>query len=252
VEILTQVEDGIGWIALNRPETRNAINKSMWDALPGALRAVQGEGARVAVFQGEGGAFASGADLCELEALDSPAAARAHWLSIRNALNAVANFQLPTIAMVNGVCVGGGCLLACACDIRYCESDSKFCIPVGHLGIVLDDDNLARLLSLIGRGAAAELLMTADIISAQRALEIGLVNRVVPAAELHFAVKATAESIRRNVAASMTATKAALVRLSTNAPKNQDQAAMVASYLSDEFRQRVAKALSKTSTFKPE
>jgi enoyl-CoA hydratase len=252
VQILTQVEDGIGWISLNRPETRNAINKGMWDALPGALRAVQDEGARVAVLQGEGGAFASGADLYELEALDSPEAAKAHWLSIRQALNAVANFELPTIAMINGACMGGGCLLACACDLRFCESDARFCIPVAQLGIVLDDDNIARLISLVGRGAAAELLLTADTINAQIALEIGLVNRVLPADRLHSTVATVATSVKRNEASALSASKAALMRLSSSAPQNQDQTGMVASYLSDEFRSRVAKALSKFGASKPE
>src|SRR5437016_1627188 len=105
-ELVFHCLDQIGWIKLNRPDCRNAISKNMWDALPGAMQKLQEDGARLLIFEGEGGNFASGADLSELEKLDSLEASKQHWLSIRSALNAVADFPLPTIAMIRGACIG--------------------------------------------------------------------------------------------------------------------------------------------------
>ena len=245
MELVSQLVDGIGWVTLNRPKLRNAISKLMWDALPTVLSSLKTGGARVVVFAGEGLAFASGADLAELDMLDTPDKARDHWLSIRNALNAVASFDLPTVAMIHGPCMGGGCLLACACDMRICEPGAAFCIPVAHLGIVLDEDNIARLINLVGRGWAAELLLTGATIDADRAERIGLVNRVVPAHKLRETVVSIADAIRNNVADAVMQTKRSIVSLDNRIISDQDQEPIVSSYLSDEFRQRLSKALAK-------
>jgi enoyl-CoA hydratase/carnithine racemase len=230
---------------LNRPQSRNAISKEMWDALPKTLDDLQKDGASVIVIAGEGMAFAAGADMDELLALDSVEQAREHWLSIRNALNMVARCEVPTIAMIHGPCLGGGCLLACACDIRICERDASFCVPVAHLGILLDDDNIARLVSLVGRGNAAEILLSAEMIHAERAMTMGLVNRVVLAHQLREITTSLAKAILSNVPAAKQHVKNALTRLTTAQGREQNQEAIVASYLSDEFRDRVRRAIGK-------
>lgn len=245
MQLTTSITDGIGWLVLNRPQNRNAISKEMWDALPALLQRLKAEGASSVIIAGEGLAFAAGADMEELRALDSMQKARDHWLSIRGALNAVAAFDLPTIAMIHGPCLGGGCLLACACDIRVCERDASFCVPVAHLGILLDDDNIARLVSLVGRGNAAELLLTAEMINADRAFAIGLVNRVVLRQQLRSTVVAIARAMSDNVPAAKLHVKQALARLSWQCAHEQDQDAIVASYVSEEFRTRLRKALDK-------
>jgi enoyl-CoA hydratase len=248
VEILTQVEQQIGWLSLNRPAMRNAISKSMWDSIPAAITAMRAEGARVVIFQGEGGAFAAGADLTELQGLRTDSEARDHWLSIRTALNAVAACELPTIAMIQGACMGGGCLLAAACDLRLCEPSASFSVPVAQLGIILDDDNISRLLSLVGRGGAAEMLLTAGVIDASRAEQLGLVNRVVPPQDLKAETVRTALRILANADGALRHTKRAIMNLSNGLAGGQSQSAMIASYLSDEFRKRVSGALSRNST----
>jgi enoyl-CoA hydratase/carnithine racemase len=243
MEILRRVENKVGWIGLNRPSTRNAISKTMWEELPSALTALQNEGARVIVFEGEGDVFCAGADLVELQALNSKDAAREHWLAIRNALNMVARFELPTIAMIHGPCMGGGCLLACACDLRYCSSEARFSVPVAQLGILLDDDNIARMISLIGRGFTAEMLFTAAPIDARRAELMGLVNASVATGDLRETVLEAAAGIVRNVPGAMAKTKRRINALSDVLVAEQDQTPMIESYLSDEFRSRVSKAL---------
>ncbi|HEY9792164.1 MAG TPA: enoyl-CoA hydratase/isomerase family protein [Candidatus Obscuribacterales bacterium] len=245
MELLRRVENKIGWIGLNRPSMRNAISKTMWEELPSALAALQKDGARVIVFEGEGEAFCAGADLLELQALNSNAAARENWMAIRNALNTVARLEVPTIAMINGPCMGGGCLLACACDLRYCSSDARFSVPVAQLGILLDDDNIARLVSLIGRGFTAEMLFTAAPIDSRKAELMGLVNAAVADDELRTVVLTAANGIIRNVPAAIAKTKLRVNALSNLLFAEQDQTPMIESYLSDEFRSRVSKALLK-------
>lgn len=247
MDITATLDGEIGWIVLNRPQFRNAISLQMWDSIPRALSSLKEAGARVVVFRGEGEAFASGADLTELSLLDSPEKALEHWMSIRLALNAVANFELPTIAMVVGPCMGGGCLLAAACDLRYCDSTARFSVPIAQLGIWLDGDNVARLVSLVGRSVATEMLFSANVIAASRAQDIGLVNGMVPVVQLDRVVTAMAENIIRNVPASITQSKRAIAAICQQGRVEEDQESVVASYLSDEFRTRVTRALSRNS-----
>ena len=245
MNLTASLTGNIGWLLLNRPQNRNAISKQMWDAIPEQLNALKEQGAAVVILAGEGLAFAAGADMEELAALDTQDKAREHWLAIRNALNAVACFELPTIAMIHGPCMGGGCLLACACDLRVCEPEASFCVPVAHLGIMLDDDNIARLVSLVGKGNAAELLLSAEIVKADRALAMGLVNRVALASQLRETTVCMAKAIAGNVQAARLHIKQALERLTHPHGRNQDQEQIIASYLTDDFKTRVRKALGK-------
>lgn len=246
MDITATIDEGIGWITLNRPQLRNAISRQMWDAIPKALNSLKEAGAKVIIFRGEGYAFASGADLTELSAIgDSEERAREFWVAISTALNTVATFELPTIAMIVGPCMGGGCLLATACDLRYCDSTAKFAIPIAQLGIFIDKANTARLVSLVGRGVATEILLTGNIIAAQRAQEIGLVNAMFPLVQLERMIVAIAEDIKRNVSSSIFQSKRAIAEVCEQLDASEDDDPVVASYLSQEFRDRVTKALAR-------
>jgi enoyl-CoA hydratase/carnithine racemase len=245
MDIRAYIEDEIGWVVIDRPSARNALSRRMWDTLPIALASLQREGARVVIFQGEDNCFCAGADLAELAAINTPEDARALWTSIRDALNAVAAFELPTIATITGSCMGGGCLLACACDIRFCEPSARFSIPVAQLGITLDQDNIARLISIVGRGIASQLLFTGSTFSAQHAEAVGLVNGVMPVGQLEKIVHGIAHDIKRNSSASIAQTKRSIAQICQRGRVEEDQESVVASYLSDEFRERVGKALSR-------
>jgi enoyl-CoA hydratase len=247
MDISAWIDEQIGWIVLNRPQVKNAISREMWEAIPRALRSLQEAGARVVIFRGEGESFAAGADLAELSKIDSKETARDHWLAIRDSLNAVASFELPTIAMIVGPCMGGGCLLAAACDMRFCEPNARFSVPVAQLGIALDHDNIARLISIMGKGIAEEMLFTGNIMSASRAQAVGLVNGMVPVAGLDRAVMSVAEEIKRSSPTSIKQIKTAIADVCQRGRVEQDQEPLVASYLSDDFRTRVAKALAKRS-----
>lgn len=241
--IMESMIDGVAWIVFNRPEQRNAISLEMWEEIPRALTRSRTAGARVVVFRGEGGAFASGADLAELAKLKTPEDARRLWTSIRSALNAVATFELPTIAMISGPCMGGGCLLASSCDFRFADPSARFCVPVAQLGITLDEDSIARLMTLVGRGVASEMLLTSAILTADRAEKVGLINLLVTADNLPNTVFFTCEQIKRNSAEAVGYLKRSIARIAARGSRTEDQTAIVNSYLSEDFRARVAQAL---------
>lgn len=242
MEIELSVEDRIGRLRLNRPELHNAISRQMWDELPQKLDSLRSQGARVIIISGQGASFASGADLSELEHLDSFESARDHWFSIRDALNKIASFELPVIAQINGPCLGGGCLLSLACDLRYCVRRAVFGIPAALLGIVLDDDNIARLVQLVGPANAMEMVFTGGRLTAEQAESIGLVQSVLSEDELEPYVSGIARRIKANSAESIKQTKLSVLRAvqaqSWGRPDGQKE--QVLSYLSDEFRQRLA------------
>lgn len=239
LELVPEIKDGIGFIKLNRPQLKNAISRQMWKGIPKMMADLEKKGARVIVFHGEGGAFASGADLAELQTIKNINDATEMWTAIRDSLNVIANFALPTISMIQGPCMGGGCLLAIACDLRYADTGSMFSVPVARLGIVLDDDNLNRLADLIGTAFTKELVYTGAIISGAEAFECGLINAVFEPNELEEGVRQRALAISVNAPNSIREAKKSLARISKI--DAQDQKIVIESYLSPEFKQRIAR-----------
>lgn len=238
----TKVQDEVGTLAINRPDARNALSQAMWQELPVLLEQLQADGARVIVLTGTNGCFSAGADLSELAALANRQDAAVNWLSIKEALDYVAEFPLPVIAMIDGPCLGGGLLLAAAADVRLCTPVSTFAVPVARMGIILDDGNLLRLSQALGSGLARFLIYTGREIDAQKALRAGLVQDVLSATELGETARAWAKDMVSNAASAVEAAKQAFLRLNDSAgcatEENQDSA--VDSYMSPEFRQRIA------------
>jgi len=240
--VQTEIVDGVGWLTLNRPGYRNAISQDMWRAIPEKLSAMHDNGAKVVVLCGAGNNFASGADLEELEAIDNYARAQTFWHALSEALDYVYSFELPIIAMIDGACIGGGLLLSAACDLRYASNLATFGIPVARLGIVLDDENIARLTYLIGPSFAKELLFTGDAISAQEAHQIGLVNKVEDVTSLRNTVEKTAKRIIENGYASIIESKRSVRRATSEGARRllpQHETVVVSSYLTSDFRTRI-------------
>lgn len=176
--LLVAVDSGVASVVLNRPEVRNAIDKAMIDD----LRAALGElGARddvsVLVLSGAGGkAFAAGADIAQLRERTS----REALLAINARLfQEVEEFPLPTIASIRGWCLGGGCELAMACDLRVAGRSARFGQPEVALGIIPAAGGTQRLPRLVGLGRAKEIVYTGRTVDADEAFRIGLVNHVV-------------------------------------------------------------------------
>ena len=168
----------VATLTIDRPAKRNAMSFEMWSAIPGLLAAVP-DTARVLVVQG-GDHFSAGADISEFETLRSDADGAARYGdAVHAAERAIALFDRPTLAVVNGVCVGGGCEIALACDMRIAADDARFGITPAKLGIVYNFTSTKRLVEAVGPAWARQILFTAEIIDAATALRIGLVNELV-------------------------------------------------------------------------
>lgn len=202
-------------LVLNRPEKRNALNGAMWAAIPGRLsQAAADGGVRVLVVRGAGGAFAAGADISEFEQVyATPDSAAAYSRSIAEALDALAAFPKPTLAMIDGACVGGGCGLALACDLRFAAQGSKFGITPGKLGLAYTLNDTRRLIDAVGVSAAKDILFTGRILEADEALAMGLIDRLMDRDALAEAVEGFAGAVAKTSAQSARVTKQIIARI---------------------------------------
>src|SRR5215471_14161780 len=185
--ILLETFDRIAFLTINRPDKRNALNQATRDEILRALDELQQSEARVLVVTGAGDkAFIAGADIGEFEGR-TPLSQRDAMESLR-VFDAIEDFPKPVIAVINGFCLGGGLELALACDLRFASDSAKLGRPEINLGIIPGGGGTQRLTRLVGEGKAMELILTGEAIDAAHAKEIGLVNSVVPPAELRSAV----------------------------------------------------------------
>ena len=184
--VLLDRRDRVAVITINRPEKRNALNiqtRAEGAAILDKLRA--DDSVRVVVITGAGDkAFIAGADIAEFAG--RTAISQREIMIERGLFNAVDTFPKPIIAMVNGYCLGGGCEVALACDIRVASETASFGQPEINLGIIPGGGGTQRLPRLVGEGKAMEMILTGEIIDAQTAFNVGLVNHVVPADQLEI------------------------------------------------------------------
>jgi enoyl-CoA hydratase len=193
--ILLETQDRISILTVNRPDKRNALNQPTRDEILHALDTLQtSSGSRVLVVTGAGDkAFIAGADIGEFEGR-TPLTQR-ESMKGRRFFDAVEEFPKPVIAMINGFCLGGGMEFALGCDLRIASDTAKFGQPEINLGIIPGGGGTQRLTRLVGEGKSMELILTGDLIDAAEAKNIGVVNDVVPAAELRTRVFALAARI---------------------------------------------------------
>ena len=176
-------EGVVATIWLNRPAKRNAMSYAMWVALEHACAAVSADPeVRVVVLRGSGEHFCAGADITELHA-ERPAAVPSFMQVNMAAENALAALAKPTVAFVQGDCVGGGCALAIDCDLRIATSTARFGITPAKLGIVYPATSLERVTQLLGPSTAKLLLFTGELMDAEWAVRVGLVDEVAPVDE---------------------------------------------------------------------
>lgn len=209
-KILRQVTDGVGVITFNNPDKRNAMSLEMWEGFGEALTALRDDDAvRVVILRGAGGkAFVSGADISQFEKTRHNAAASEEYgkrSAVQRAL--LADYPKPTIACIEGFCLGGGMQVAMLADIRIAAHDSQFGIPAAKLGIAYGYDGLKHLVSLVGPSWARLLMYTGMRIDSTEALRIGLVERVIPDDQLWGETVAIAQTIAHNAPLSIKAAK---------------------------------------------
>ena len=196
--VLVERADDIATVILNAPEKLNALSRGTWERLADVMAGLSAEDdLRCIVVRGAGDrAFAAGADISEFETERSdPESCKAYSRMVAKTMNTVAECRHPTIALIKGACVGGGLEIASCCDLRICGESSRFGIPVNRLGLVMPHAELKMLLALVGRAQALEILLEGRVFGAAEAREKGLVNRVVPDADVEDEAYATAGRI---------------------------------------------------------
>ncbi|HET9903828.1 MAG TPA: enoyl-CoA hydratase [Xanthobacteraceae bacterium] len=200
-KMLSQKARHVGTIIFNNPERHNAVSREMWEATAEMLEAFAAdEEIRVVVLTGAGGkAFVSGADISKFESERATEEAIARYNATSERLhNVIQEFPKPLIAKIRGYCIGGGLGLAVNCDIRICSDNSKFGVPAAKLGLGYAYAGTKRLVDTVGIAFAKEIFFTAKQFTAREAYEMGLVNRVVPEAELDAVVQDYADTIANN------------------------------------------------------
>jgi enoyl-CoA hydratase/carnithine racemase len=194
--LLLERDGAVAIITVNRPKVLNALNTQTLDELRRAILELQRDDAvRAVVLTGSGEkAFIAGADINEL-ATQTPTSGRDHARTGQHVLDLIEHMGKPVVAAINGFALGGGCELAMACTIRLAADTARLGQPEINLGIIPGYAGTQRLARLVGRGRALEILLTGDMVPAQEAYRLGLVNRVVPAAELMAEAKKLAATL---------------------------------------------------------
>lgn len=208
--IVVEKKEGIGYLNLNRPDVRNAFNQEMIDEIRDALDNIDRDHEiRVLIVTGAGKVFQAGADIAELSSMKPMELLRWNEGIVRiNA--ALEKLRQPVIAAINGAAVGGGMELAMSCTLRVIAESAKMSLPEVKLGIIPGTGGTQRLPRLIGKGRAAELLLTGDPIDAREAYRIGLVNKVVPDGDTVKGAEKLAQKILENAPIAVEMTKDAL------------------------------------------
>jgi enoyl-CoA hydratase/carnithine racemase len=209
--VLYEKRDGVGWVTLNRPAVLNALNLEMRDQLWETFLAVRDDPeVAVAVIQGAGSrAFSAGADVTEFGTAPSFMAARAARRE-RDLWALLLNLEKPLIAAIHGFAYGAGCEMSLCCDIRLAADDARFALPEVALAYIPSAGGTQLLPRSIRPGLAMEMILTGEPIGAEQALQLGLVHKVIPVANLHEAANATATSLLRRPAPALRYAKRAL------------------------------------------
>lgn len=221
-KLIADMDGAIGRIVFNQPEKRNAISFEMWQAIPVALDAFAADDAiRVVVVSGAGGkAFSAGADVSQFESKRSSKDTTAEYNdAVMQAVERLRTFDKPTIAKIEGYCLGGGLNVAVACDLRIARDDARFSIPAAKLGLGYRYGSIRTLMDLVGPAFTREILYTARQFNAEEARAMGLVNQVLPGAEIDEYVDGYASRIAGNAPLTVHAVK----KIVAEALKDPDQ-----------------------------
>jgi enoyl-CoA hydratase/carnithine racemase len=215
-KLIARKENGIGWVIFNNPEKRNAMSPDMYDAMGATLQDYTSDPeVRVVILRGQGDkAFVSGADISKFaENRATPEQVRESEGRSEVANRALRECPKPTIAMIQGYCMGGGLGVAVACDLRIAAEGSRFGVPAAKLGVGYRYSGLKRLSDIVGPAFTAEIFYTGRQFSTAEALQMGLINRVLPAAELEPYVLDYARTMATNAPLTLAAVKRCLIEM---------------------------------------
>ena len=216
-KLLLDKDGGIGWITFNQPEKRNAVSQEMWELMADYVKDVAADpDIRVVVLRGAGDrAFVAGADISQFKDKRKNMEDEAEYRRISaRGHDALAHLEKPLLAMIHGFCIGGGVSIAITCDMRIAADDARFGIPAARLGLGYHYHGMEKLMKLIGPAYTKEIFFTARTdFSATDALRMGLVNQVVPKAELEAFTRSYAERMARNAPLTLRSAKATVEQL---------------------------------------
>ncbi len=211
--ILVDFQEGIAALTVCHPEKRNAMTLAMWQQLADALRDLAGAGVRVLTLAGAGArAFVSGADISEFDqARDGAAAVARYNQAVADAQRLLAEFEAPTVALIQGACMGGGIGLALACDLRYASASARFRMPAARLGLGYSHADMRRLAGVVGAASAFDLFYTARTLDAEQAERRGLIHERCADDDFARQTQARVRTIAANAPLSLRAAKAAIL-----------------------------------------
>jgi enoyl-CoA hydratase/carnithine racemase len=227
IELTT--DGAVARLAIRRAEKKNAMSEAMWRALGDACRGLAdqvaaGAAPQVLLVQGEPGSFSAGADIEEMTVLlREPSRMAANNVTVADAQLALERLPLPTVALIDGVCFGGGFGIAAACDFRLGTPQSLFAITPARLGLLYSLEDTRRVVALVGAARAKRLLMRSERLDAATALEWGVLDAVVEADALEAAAKRWAEGLAAQSPASLAGIKATIGHLAGNGAHDEPQ-----------------------------
>ncbi|NJO36263.1 MAG: enoyl-CoA hydratase [Rhizobiales bacterium] len=225
-KVIEMATDGhIVTMTLNRPQKRNAITEAMWREIADRAHDLANDPTvRVLIMRGvDATAFSAGADIAEFGRVHrSYQTADGYRQAVDAAYEAVASLEKPTIAMIQGICFGGGCALSLCCDLRYADATASFCIPPAKLGLVYSFKETKRLADLVGPAMAKEMLMGARVVAAEESLRIGLATRLFDPPDLERETYAFARNLAELSQATITAVKAMMGEISKGATSDTE------------------------------
>lgn len=211
--LIVHHEPPLGWLVLNRPEVRNALNLRTWNRITEGVGELEGDAeVRVIIMRGATpDAFISGADISEFPSLRADAAqARAYREAPNRAAVVMLECSKPIIAMISGVCVGGGVQVALSCDIRFAARGTRLGVPAARLGLAYPLEGVLALMQVVGPANARDILMSARLFDADEAAAMGLVNRVIEKTELEAFTRDYAAKMAANAPLTVATAKAAI------------------------------------------
>ncbi|PRY66774.1 enoyl-CoA hydratase/carnithine racemase [Vreelandella songnenensis] len=246
------VRDGVAWLGFNRPQSRNAMTWEMYSALEHYCDVLaDDDDVHALVLHGVGGeAFVAGTDITQFAGFSKPEDAIGYERRIDQVVGKLERFPKPTLALIEGACVGGGAAIALVCDFRYATSSMKFGVPIAKtLGNTLSISNVSRLIDMLGVARTKEVLMMARLVNGEEAHAAGLVNGLFDAATIHDDVAMLAADFAKRAPLTLQASKAlinrALEQRRLDAGASDDW--ITTCYMSRDFAAAVDKFVNKTA-----
>jgi enoyl-CoA hydratase/carnithine racemase len=253
-DLRLDVHDDHAVLTIHRPAKRNAITLAMWLALPDAAAAFAASPAKVLVLRGAEGCFAAGADIGEFETVYATReSTAAYGAAVAGGVGAIAGLVKPTLALIEGACVGGGLALALACDLRLAAQNARLAITPAKLGLSYSLEDTKRLVDAVGPSAAKDILFTGRLVGAEEALRLGLIDAVHPAETIEAATLAKATAIAAASQHSVRGVKATVAMILAGQATDTDatRAAFVNSTEGPDFQEGRTAFLAKRSPVFP-